>query len=451
MAIQNLQNFLQSLGQRVGTGFERMGATTDPRLSPEEQRLAGIQNLSRALRRTGATLSGDPQRMALQAQEDEALRQRRLAEDQKRRLNQFLASPEGAKYRTMGELLGPQVIPFMAQDFFKGKSERRIVEGADDYKYYVNSDGSYERVFPEVKKPQKSAVVDPLRTVTEGGKVVYNIRDSQLTPDKLNEINMSGQVVQPLGYTEKLESSVEEVFSQENQPYADKWQATGILHKNLQNYSNELAKMDEAALTGVGAGAKFATSLIQNTKGFLKLASNDTKSFYDDAVAKDSYKSLEGQDFTQRLKNVANQFGVNESQVRDLAYLFAAARGQEGRGLSDKDYENALQIVSGGVGKEGKIAVIESVYNRLGGEASSLIKDRIKTLKYLKGGSPASQHSFFDRQILQLNALQEATPFSEYINPLKLIDSQQKQTNTTNGITKKRYRLMPDGSVLEIK
>tara|TARA_Y100001938_G_C8082758_1_gene430150 strand:+ start:8 stop:1063 length:1056 start_codon:yes stop_codon:yes gene_type:complete len=77
MAIQDL---LRTLGQRVNTGFQRMGATTDPRLSPEAQRLAGIQNLSQALRRTGATLSGDPQRMALQAQEDERLRQRRLRE-----------------------------------------------------------------------------------------------------------------------------------------------------------------------------------------------------------------------------------------------------------------------------------------------------------------------------------------------------------------------------------
>jgi len=77
MAIQDL---LRTLGQRASTGLERMGATTDPRLSPAAQRLAGIQNLSQALRRTGATLSGDPQRMALQAQEDERLRQRRLRE-----------------------------------------------------------------------------------------------------------------------------------------------------------------------------------------------------------------------------------------------------------------------------------------------------------------------------------------------------------------------------------
>ena len=105
MAIQNLQNFLQSLGQRVGTGFERMGATTDPRLSPEAQRLAGIQNLSQALRRTGATLSGDPQRMALQAQEDERLRQRRLDEQRKRELMAFAQQdPSLAKmYEVFGE------------------------------------------------------------------------------------------------------------------------------------------------------------------------------------------------------------------------------------------------------------------------------------------------------------------------------------------------------------
>ena len=102
MAIQDL---LRTLGQRASTGLERMGATTDPRLSPAAQRLAGIQNLSQALRRTGATLSGDPQRMALQAQEDERLRQRRLDEERKRELMAFAQQdPSLAKmYEVFGE------------------------------------------------------------------------------------------------------------------------------------------------------------------------------------------------------------------------------------------------------------------------------------------------------------------------------------------------------------
>ena len=155
--------------------------------------------------------------------------------------------------------------------------------------------------------------------------------------------------------TEAPPSTKPEVFSAENKPFADRWQATSTLLDNLQNYTNELDKMDDAALTGVGASAKFATSVIQNTKGFLKLASTDTKSYYNDQVANNTYTTVEGNDFMERLNKVSDQYGVNESQVRDLAYLFAAARGQEGRGLSDKDYENALLIVSGGVGKRGKL------------------------------------------------------------------------------------------------
>ena len=42
---------------------------------------------------------------------------------------------------------------------------------------------------------------------------------------------------------------------------------------------------------------------------------------------------------------VSAQFGINESIVRDTAYALAAAKGQEGRGLSDKDWENAIKIL----------------------------------------------------------------------------------------------------------
>ena len=57
--------------------------------------------------------------------------------------------------------------------------------------------------------------------------------------------------------------------------------------------------------------------------------------------------------------------------------MFAAARGQTGRGLSDKDFQNALQIVEGGVGKEGKLAVISDVASRLRRQMSDKIKGDI--------------------------------------------------------------------------
>lgn len=450
MAIRNL---FQDLGQRVGRGLMEVGGY-DPmqQVSPEEaarRRSEGLGALQRTLGKSAAILSGDPKRLAL------AEEQMRQAEQDKL-LQQLAQDP---RYAEQIKLLRAGLDPRLAAGT---TTERKIIKGADGYNYYVNPDGSFERVLPGIQIPEdKSSDTEferniaeltrlkniPTNQLTETDKRNIKIYENKLlkttapkifqvvgpnneraglaTYDEFVEGQKSG--LYPAGSTivniptgtEAPKAPKPEVFSGENKPFADKWQATSILQQNLQNYTNELQKMDEAALTGVGAGAKFANSLIQNTKGFLSLASNDTKSFYDDAVAKDSYTTLEGTDFTQRLQNVSDQFGVNESQVRDLAYLFAAARGQEGRGLSDKDYENALQIVSGGVGKQGKIAVIESVYNRLGGEISNAVDSRIRTLQYLKENSPESEASYFERQLLQLNALKEATPFNPFINPLK--------------------------------
>lgn len=449
-------DFLTGLGQRVGRGLTAVGGYNPmQQVSSEEaarRRQEGLAALQRSLGRSSAILSGDPRRIALAEEQMQKAEQDKL-------LQQLAQDP---RYAEQIKLLRAGLDPRLAA----GTSvERKIIKGADGYNYYVNPDGSFERVLPGIQIPEdksgdteferniaelnrlKSIPTDQLTETDKRNIKIYenkllkttapkifqvvgpnNERAGLATYDEFVEGQKSG--LYPTGSTivniptgtEAPKAPKSEVFSGENKPFADKWQATSILQQNLQNYTDELQKMDEAALTGVGAGAKFATSLIQNTKGFLSLASNDTKSFYDDAVAKDSYTTVEGTDFTQRLQNVSNQFGVNESQVRDLAYLFAAARGQEGRGLSDKDYENALQIVSGGVGKQGKIAVIESVYNRLGGEISNAVDGRIRTLQYLKENSPESEASYFDRQLLQLNALKEATPFNPFINPLKQED-----------------------------
>ena len=356
MAIQDL---LRTLGQRASTGLERMGATTDPRLSPAAQRLAGIQNLSQALRRTGATLSGDPQRMALQAQEDERLRQRRLAEDQKRRLNQFLASPEGAKYRGMGELLGTQSLPLIAQDVFKGKSQRRIVKGADGFNYYEDTG---ERVFPSVDKPPKGATNDPLRTVTEAGKVVRNVRDSELTQEEILKINNSGQVIQPLGFTEKFESSKEVNFA----PIKSKYLATQNIIIKTTELAQKFADAPTSALA-IGPVTEFVDGIIQNIDAAGDLLSNakDKKAY---KYMQETSTSLEGRNFTDAIQQASQESGVAGSSIRDLGYLFAAARGQEGRGLSDKDYENALKIVAGGIGIAGRSAVLKDVADGLRSE-----------------------------------------------------------------------------------
>ena len=205
----------------------------------------------------------------------------------------------------------------------------------------------------------KSAVSDPLRTITQGGKVIKNVRDSELTPEEITKINQAGQVIQPLGFTEKFESSKDVDFG----PVKNKYLAT----ENIIIKTSELAQkfVDEpSSALAIGGATQFIDGIIQNidvTGNLLSNAKNKRAYKY----MQETSTSLEGKDFTDAIKKASRDTGVADSRIRDLAYLFAAARGQEGRGLSDKDYENALKIVAGGVGPAGRSAVLKDVSNSL--------------------------------------------------------------------------------------
>jgi hypothetical protein len=240
---------------------------------------------------------------------------------------------------------------------FKPSTDRKIIKGGDDYNYYADTG---ERVLPNVTKTETtSSVSNPLRTVTKGGKVEYNIRDLDLTDEKLQEINTGGSVVQPLGFTEKFESSKDVDFS----PIKSKYLATQNIIIKTSELSQKFADEPLSALA-VGGVSQYVDSLIQNLDAGADLLSSakDKKSYQ---YVQNTSKSLSGKDFTDAIKQASQASGVAESRIRDLGYLFAAARGQEGRGLSDKDFENALKIVSGGVGATGRGAVLKDVSNSL--------------------------------------------------------------------------------------
>jgi hypothetical protein len=210
---------------------------------------------------------------------------------------------------------------------------------------------------PAMERP--SSVSDPLRTITMGGKVIKNVRDSELTTEEINKINQSGQVIQPLGFTEKFESNKDVNF----EPIKKKYLAT----ENIIVKTSELAQKfydEPTSALAVGRGSQFVDSVIQNLDQGLNLISSakDKKSYQ---YLQKTSKSLSGKDFSDAIKQASQASGVAESRIRDLGYLFAAARGQEGRGLSDKDFENALKIVSGGVGAEGRSMVLQDVSNSL--------------------------------------------------------------------------------------
>jgi len=148
----------------------------------------------------------------------------------------------------------------------------------------------------------------------------------------------------------------------------NKTNATGQLINATNDLAQQMYENPESAL-GVGATSLFIDKVIENVDAGLKILGRKEESESWKEYASKGI-SQEGGDFSSRINEVSRETGVTESQIRDLAYLFAAARGQEGRGLSDKDYENALAIVSGGVGAENRVAVLQDISRRLRSQAS---------------------------------------------------------------------------------
>ena len=147
---------------------------------------------------------------------------------------------------------------------------------------------------------------------------------------------------------------------------------TRTLVDKVSRLAEHIAENPEAAVVGIGP----ITTFIEGTKSLLEtldLASDKTfNEFIDNAentISRDS-----GRDWAEEISRVSTQYQIQESQIKDLAYIFAAARGQEGRGLSDKDWANALQIVSGGVNAEQKLAVMQSVVNGVRKELEAKIQ-----------------------------------------------------------------------------
>ena len=353
-----------------------LSPTVNPLINPQIDRkqLAGDvadvkdaknQKLAMMLYALGGALKGDKNFVQNTLALEQMQEGKKKKEERNRLLKQFAQDPANKQKMPWLEdvytLLGDKASDTIADNIVKSYQgvDDKILEDVQGVKRYASGSKMGQRVFPEVEIPVKGAASDPLRTVTIGGKVDYNIRDSKLTDDKVKEINESGAVIQPLGFTEKFESSKDVDFG----PVKNKYLAT----ENIIIKTSELAQkfVDEpSSALAIGSATQFIDGIIQNidvTGNLLSNAKNKRAYKY----MQETSASLEGKDFTDAIKKASRDTGVADSRIRDLAYLFAAARGQEGKGLSDRDYENALKIVAGGVGPAGRSAVLKDVSNSL--------------------------------------------------------------------------------------
>ena len=240
--------------------------------------------------------------------------------------------------------------------------DRKIIKGNDGFNYYT--DGT--RVLPNVKAQPKSA--GTMYQIVDGNNndsFVGNISANDLAAGGFNKYEDAGIDTTAFKLT-ALPTGTAPASTSGDTEYdtlKGRFMATNTLINNLGGLADQYYNNPKSALA-IGNASQFVDSVIQNLDAAGEMLSGEDYI----NVKKSGYTTIEGNDFSTEIKNVSQATGVSESRVRDLAYLFAAARGQTGRGLSDKDYENALKIVSGGVGAEGKIMVLEDVAGRLSEE-----------------------------------------------------------------------------------
>ena len=288
-------------------------------------------------------------------------------------------------------------------------SERKIIKGADGFNYFADTG---ERVLPDVRgKPTTDS--SARFSILDNGKQIGTILRSNV--EGIKEAEGKGYQIANLASPTTRPAGKSTIFDD----LLIQHKATNKIISATQGLANKFSE-DPASALAVGGVAQFVDSVVQNidTAGnFLK--DTDNQAFQSAMQG----LSVEGTDFNTRIQEVSQRTGVTESRVRDLAYLFAAARGQTGRGLSDKDYENALRIVSGGVGARGRSAVLEDVANRLSEE---LMTD----INYIRKLNPDNQNL--------MNQINNLPDINTFINPFKQV---QPQSNNNQNDDVPRIRI----------
>jgi len=395
-------DFLTGIGQGIGRGLTKIGGY-DPmqQVSPEEaarRRQEGLSALQRSLGRSSAILSGDPRRIALAEEQMQKAEQDKL-------LQQLAQDP---RYAEQIKLLRAGLDPRLAA----GTSvERKIIKGADGYNYYVNPDGSFERVLPGIQIPKDKTDM----TEAERTQAAYN---------KLMEIPVEGR-----SETDKRNIAIYEnrLFGQPRViPFYDSQGnvVESITSRDLITNPNIIKEKEEQGLFTVGqspsttpTGAKSVmtlvrddylgaksqidtindlASIIEQNKDAFTLAGglvnlvNSTKYQIQSAERLANLDKLQQnkKEFTELDNMLDSKYGdildkisqdraVAKSIFLRLAYGTAKEIDPSGR-LSDNDVKIAMDII-GNLGPNWKanLATLESLANRTQREYADKYKVRI--------------------------------------------------------------------------
>ena len=428
MAIADL---LRTLGGKVNTGisnvgntFTNMNARPTGVLTPEQQRaLTERQQKSNLLFALGDAFKGKDIGQNYLAREQNFMAMD-AARQAKARQNEMGVSAEQIVLEKGGTQAQADLArnnPVLAANIINEQFENKFSNTAASVERFGVYDPKTNQLIGTVLKRDQATIdevqnsgniVGALRSpsVDSGSTRQYQVVDQDnkfVRNVSANELNLN-----PLQLGEKLTNlpTGTEAASSSNtsddlfDDTRNRFNAVNTIVAETSKIAQQFYDEPTSALA-TGSAAGFVDALVKNIDSATQLftGKEDSKAY---KMAQRN-KSEEGTDFGQRIEEASISSGVAESRIRDLAYLFAAARGQEGRGLSDKDYENALRIVSGGVGAKGRIAVLEDVSTRLSEQFSRDLE---------------TDKSVYDDKLEYINKVNKLPPLAVFVNPYTLIN-----------------------------
>ena len=246
-----------------------------------------------------------------------------------------------------------------------------------------------------------------LQVIDSGGNFVKNIskKDALASTEDLAK---QGYRITNIPTGTEAAPSADMSLEKRLQPILDQYKTGTNLINEVSTLAKNVAENPETANKLVAGGANAIEFLKSNIKGFANIAEkNKDNPIY--KQLKVSQTSLEDTDFSDKIAEVSGGSAIIQSQILDLAFTFAAARGQSGRGLSDRDFQNALDIISKGVNAEQKIAVMQDISRRITNEYNTTV-------------DIARKLNVGDTEFI--NKLEEFKTLSPFVNPYTAAQTQ---------------------------
>jgi hypothetical protein len=353
------------------------------------------------------------------------LKQEELSKLTPEQIVQYNQQREAAKNIGMRELAARLSDAFAGRDVVGRAAQRKALGQTKmqkppvSYQEYLLTDNTPTPEEYSSFLTKSSSPGSLLQVIDSGGNFVKNIskKDALASTEDLAK---QGYRITNIPTGTEAAPSADMSLEKRLQPIVDQYKTGTNLINEVSTLAKNVAENPETANKLVAGGANAIEFLKSNIKGFANIAEkNKDNPIY--KQLKVSQTSLEGTDFSDKIAEVSGGSAIIQSQILDLAFTFAAARGQSGRGLSDRDFQNALDIISKGVNAEQKIAVMQDISRRITNEYNTTVD----IARRLNSG---------DKEFIE--KLEEFKNLSPFVNPYT---NAQTQTSTNIEDILKKY------------